>query len=72
MEAILVCIAIALVAAFVVTGAMKSQLKSVRRQNAAGNYVKDGSFRLYKRQDLFLYKNVTRRQKPESSGKGRS
>lgn len=72
MEVILVCLVIALVAAFVVTGAMKAQLKSVRRQNAAGSYVVDDSFRLNYRQDLFLYKNVTRQKRPEPSEKGRS
>ena len=72
MEVILVCLVIALVAAFLVTGAMKAQLKSVRRENAAGNYVVYNSFRLHHRQDLFLYKNVTRQERAESSGKGRS
>ena len=72
MEVILICLVIAVVAAFVVTGAMKAQLKSVHRQNTAGNYVVNGSFQLHHRQDVFLYKNVTRRKRPESSGKGRS
>lgn len=71
MEVILVCLLIAVVAAFVVTGAMKAQLKSVRRQDAAGCYIVDGSFQLHHRQDLFLYKNVTRQKRPESSKKGR-
>lgn len=72
MEVILVCLVIALVAALVVTGVMKSQLKSVRRQNTAGSYVVDDSFRLHHKQDLFLYKNVTRQKKPDSAQKGRS
>lgn len=72
MEAILICLAIALVVAFLVTGVMKSQLRSVRCQNAAGSYVVDGSFQLNHRQDFFLYKNVTRQKRPENSGKGRS
>lgn len=72
MEVILVCLVIALVAAFLVTGAMKAQLKSVHRENAAGNYVVHNSFRLHHRQDLFLYKNVTRQKRAENSGKGRS
>lgn len=70
MEVILVCLVIAVVAAFVVTGAMKAQLKSVRRQNTAGNYVVDGSFALHQRQDLFLYRNVIRQKRPESQQKG--
>lgn len=72
MEVILICLVIAVVAAFLVTGVMKSQLKSVRRQNTAGSYVVNGSFQLNHRQDLFLYKNVTRQKRPEPDRKGRS
>lgn len=72
MEVILVCLVIALVAAFLVAGVMKAQLKSVRRQNAAGSYVVHDSFRLHHRQDLFLYKNVTRQKRPENDRKGHS
>lgn len=67
MEVILVCIIVGIVAAFVVTGAMKSQLRSVRWQNAAGSYVVDGSFRLTHSQDLYLFKNVTRHARPKNN-----
>lgn len=67
MEVILVCIAIGILAAIIVTGVMKAQLKSVRPQNAAGCYVVDGSFHLTHSQDLYLYKNVTRHAKPKNN-----
>lgn len=67
MEVILICLAIAVIAAFVVTGIMKAQLKSVRRQNSAGSYIVEGSFRLTHSRDLFLYRNVTRRARPKDN-----
>lgn len=66
MEVILICLAIAVAAAFIVTGIMKAQLKSVRRQNAAGSYVVEGSFRLTHSRDLYLFKNVTRHARPQN------
>ena len=62
MEVIMICLAIAVAAAFIVTGVMKAQLKSVRWQNSAGNYITPGSFHLTHSRDLYLYKNVTRPQ----------
>lgn len=66
--AILVCIAIGIIAAFAVTGILKSQLKSVRRQNAAGSYIRQGSLKLTQSNDMFLYRNVTRRARPKNNG----
>lgn len=62
---VLVCLAIGLVVALIVTGVMKGQLKTVRRQSLAGQYVEQGSFRLTHSQDLFLYRNVTRVARPK-------
>lgn len=60
----------ALVAAIVIF-AFLSQLKSVKRQHAARAYLKDGSLDLTHRQDLYLYRTVTRTPRPKSnSGSG--
>lgn len=64
---ILICLLIGVVVAFIVTGIMKAQLKSVRKQRAAANYVVDGSFRLVNRTDMFLYRNVSRRERPKNN-----
>lgn len=69
MEAILVCIVIAVAVAFLVTGIMKAQLKSVRPQRSASSYVVPGSFRLHQSHDLFLYRNVTRRPRQTDNKK---
>lgn len=69
MEVILICLAIGIVAALIVTGIMKAQLKSVRPQNAAGSYVVEDSFHLTHSRDVYLYKNVVRHAKPKNDRK---
>lgn len=56
---------IAFVIALIVTGIMKGQLKTVYRQPAADNYIKQGSMQLTKKSDLFLYRQVERRKREE-------
>ena len=58
------------VLALIPMGIMKRKLKSVRRENAAANYVKQGSFRVTESHDRFLYRNVVRRAKPKESHGG--
>lgn len=64
---VLVCVIIGIIAAFIVTGILKAQLKSVHKQRNAGNYVIDGSFKLTNRMDVFLYRNVVRRERPKNN-----
>lgn len=65
---LLIAMGIGLAVALMITGSMKGQLKSVRRQSAAANYVKTGSMRITESRDLFLYHTVDRREKPKSNG----
>lgn len=53
---------------------MRSQLNSARMQVNAGNYIRQGSFRVTGARDLYLYKRVsrTRISSDSSSGSGRS
>ena len=71
---LLICLGIGLVIALIATGIMKGQLKSVRSQSAAADYVKSGSLQVTEAHDLFLYRNIVRHPKPKSnnSGSGRS
>lgn len=69
---LIVCFGIGFVVALIVTAIMKGQLKSVRAQSGAANYVKAGSLNVTQRQDLFLYKDVQRREKPKESSGGSS
>lgn len=62
---------IGIVLALIITGIMAGQLKSVRMQQAADNYIKRDSMKVTQSSDLFLYKHTDRRAKPkESSSSG--
>lgn len=50
-----------------VVGGMKAQLKSVQAQQGAANYVREGSMVLSRSRDLYLYRNVTRTERPQRS-----
>ena len=68
-----ICFVIGLVIALIVTGIMRGQLKSVRAQSGASDYVKPGSLNVTQRQDLFLYRQIRRIEKPRNNdGPGRS
>lgn len=70
--AFFVCLAVGAVIGGITVMAMKSELKSVRYKAEANSYVRSGSFNLTQSRDMFLYRNVSRRKRPESTGGGRS
>lgn len=49
--------------------AKRSQLKSVRFNDVACDYIRKGSFNLTGKKDAFLYRNVTRIAKPRSNNR---
>jgi len=51
---------------------MKGQLKSVRFKSAASDYTKAGSMNVTESRDLFLYRTVSRREKPRENSGGSS
>ena len=61
---------LALIIAFFVTFAWKRQLKTVRKEDFAHAYVRDGSLALTKQQDFFLYRNVSKTARPKSNSSG--
>lgn len=67
----MIWIPIALVVGFIVSkiivGRMESELKTVRTQAAANNYVTKGSMQITDNRDLFLYHNVTKTEKPKNN-----
>ena len=65
---LVICLLIGFVLALIVTAVMKGQLKTVRAQYGAADYVKAGSLNVTHRQDLFLYRNVSRTPKPKDGG----
>lgn len=62
---------IGFVVALIATGVMKGKLKSVRCQVSADHYVTPDSLQLTHSHDLFLYANVTRTERAQSSSSSR-
>lgn len=56
----LICVIIGVAIGFVVVSIMKGQLKSVRPNSGAAEYIAADSFSLNLSQDIFLYANTTR------------
>lgn len=65
---LLICLVIGFVIGLIITAIMKGKLKSVRIQSGAAAYVKDGSMQITHCQDLFLYRELHRTEKPKDSG----
>ena len=63
---------IGIVIALIVTGILKGQLKSVRYQPLADNYLKQGSLNVTLSNDFYLYRNITRRRRQTSNSSGSS
>jgi len=71
---LIIALIVGVLAGLVVSLILKAQLKSVRKQERADVYVKQGSMELTTRLDLFLYRSVkkTRKASGSSSGSGGS
>ena len=65
-----VSLILALVIAIAVTFMWKSQLKTVRAENFAGAYIREGSMVVTASRDVFLYRNVSKTSRPKNEGKG--
>ena len=69
-------IAISMVVGFAIAGIavgiMAYQMKSVRKQTDASDYVRSGSMQIRDRRDIFLYSHVSRSPKPKSNSSGSS
>lgn len=65
-----ICVVIGFVTALIATGIMRSKLKSVRSRSGAREYTKPGSMQLTRSGDLFLYRTLDRRRKPQESSSG--
>ena len=74
-KSFMISLIIGIIAGLIVAFGLKSQLKSVRKQDQAHRYVKPGSMTVDIQYDIFLYRTVTRTQKQKrvestSSGSG--
>ncbi len=64
---LLICLVIGFVIALIVSLIMKAKLKSVHSKSEAADYLRNGSLNITVARDIFLYRQVTRTQKAESS-----
>ena len=69
---IVISILVGIGLAMFIVGRMKAQLKTVRFQAAAGDYMKSGSLNITESRDTFLYNTVTRTAKPKNTDSGSS
>lgn len=58
--------------AVITVGRMKAELKTVRFQPEAKNYIRDGSLNITQSRDLFLYRTVDRTEKSRDDDSGSS
>lgn len=66
----LVALVIGIVAAGVTILIMRSSMNTKRMQYSAVDYMKPGSFNLYRHQDLFLYSHVSKTRRPQNNDSG--
>ena len=64
---LMVAVGLGLLVGVIAATVLKGQLKTVRRENRAQNYVKSGSMQLTEQYDTFLYRDVTRTPKNTDS-----
>ena len=62
-----ICIAAGITLACLTVGTMKSQLKGVRSQPSANSYLRKDSLTVTARNELFLYRTVSRRERPKDT-----
>lgn len=67
-----ICIAAGIALAVLTVGTMKSQLKGVRSQPAANSYLRKDSLNITSRNELFLYRTVSRHERPKNEDSGSS
>ena len=67
---IFIALFLGVIIALVTVFSMRSKLKSVSPKKTAGGYVKQGSFKLRRERDLFLFRTHTRTYSPRQSSSG--
>ena len=63
---LLIALAVGLVAGLLVTGNMRRKLKTVRKQDRAASYVRQGSMNVTRCNDFYLYSTVSKSAKPKN------
>lgn len=66
----IICVVIGAVVGLIRSSMLKSELKSVREKTEATESIKQGSFKLTTNRDMYLYKTVTRTERPGADRAG--
>lgn len=69
-KAILICLVIGLAAGGITTGIMAYNMRTVRSQHSAADYVCSGSLKLTGSHDIYLYSTLHKSAKPKSNSSG--
>lgn len=64
---LIVALIIGFIIALISVTVMKGKLKSVHFQGQASSYIRPGSFKITDQNDLYLYKRVERKEKPQQN-----
>lgn len=65
--ALIIAVVVGFVVSLIATGIMRLGMHSVFSEAAADSYMKKDSLRLTKNYELFLYRNVTKTEKPKET-----
>ena len=71
-KTIAICMAVGLAIGAIAAGIMAARMKSVKPQQDADDYMRQGSMQLRNNRDIFLYSNVSRTPKPKNTSSSRS
>lgn len=69
-KSLIVSLVIGFIIALISVSVMKGKLKSVHFRHEAANYQVAGSLKITDSRDIFLYRNVTRRARPQNNSGG--
>ncbi len=64
---LIISLVVGLIVALIATSVMKGKLRSVYKQNAAASYVREDSFEVQKKKDMYLYSTTQKTAKPKSN-----
>ena len=67
---IIIALVVGLIVGLIVTGTMKAKLKTVRSKEQANDYMRQGSMHIDRQADIYLYRNVSRTERPRNNSSG--
>jgi len=69
-KTIFICMLVGMAIGGITVAIMAAQMKSVRQQSGASDYIRPGSMEVTHSRDIFLYSHVTRTAKPKNNSSG--